>query len=254
MTSKDKQGPQQYVEMVVQHTQQFMEETLRENERLRALTVHLEGERARSAEHVVELKELIAKMQLQQVRQQHQMSQAETDNQRFSAEFSEIEQQNSNLANLFVASYRLCSSLDRREVLQVVQEVIINLIGSEELAIFELDQRAQRLRLLASFGIDEHGYSELPLNDSPIARSVVSGEMFVHEPSPDHESWPPSTLTAVIPLKVEGRVIGAIAIFRLLPQKQALAAVDRELFALLGSHAAMALYCSGLHAQARGGR
>jgi hypothetical protein len=254
MSGKDKQGPHQYVEKVVQHTQQFMEDTLRENERLRALNVRLESERSRSAEHVVELKELIAKLQLQQVRQQQQMSHAESENQRFSAEFSEIEQQNSNLANLYVASYRLYSSLDRREVLQVMQEVIINLIGSEELAIYELDARAERLKLLASFGIDEHDYAELPLNDSPIAKTALSGEMFVRETPQSDDSRPANSLTAVIPLKVEGRVIGVIAIFRLLPQKQSLVAVDRELFALLGSHAAMALYCSGLHARVGGGK
>jgi hypothetical protein len=37
----------------------------------------------------------------------------------------------------------------------------------------------------------------------------------------------------------------------MLPQKPALAAIDRELFDLLGSHAAIALYCSGLHARMR---
>lgn len=254
MSSKDKQSPHQYVEKVVQHTQQFIEETLRENERLRALTVRLEGERMRAGDQILELKELIAKLQMQQVRQQQQMSQAESENQRFSVEFSEIEQQNSNLANLYVASYRLNASLDRREVLQVMQEVIINLIGSEELAIFELDAPRHVLKLIASFGIEEQGLTELPLDDSPIARAALSGDMFLNEPPPKHDSWPPHSLTAVIPLKVEGRVIGAIAIFRLLPQKQGLASVDRELFALLGSHAAMALYCSGLHARLGGGR
>ncbi|HKU41104.1 MAG TPA: GAF domain-containing protein [Polyangiales bacterium] len=254
MASKDKPNPHEYVEKVVQHTQQFIEETLRENERLRALTVRLEGERVRNADQILELKELIAKLQLQQVRQQQQMSQAESDNQRFSAEFNEIEQQNSNLANLYVASYRLYSSLDRREVLQVMQEVIINLIGSEELGIFELDDSRRQLKLLASFGIDEREWSIVPLDDSPIAETARSGEMFLRDPPPNHQSSPPSSLTAVIPLKVEGKVIGVIAVFRLLPQKRALVAVDRELFALLGSHAAMALYCSGLHARLAGGR
>ena len=254
MANNDKQSPHQYVERVVQHTQQFIEDTLRENERLRSLTVRLEGERMRAADNILELKELIGKLQMQQVRQQQQMSQAESDNQRFSAEFSEIEQQNSNLANLYVASYRLCASLDRREVLQVMQEVIINLIGSEELAVFELDAPRQVLKLVSSFGIEDDGYAELPLDGSPIAEAVRSGEMFLQEPPPKHDSWPPRSLTAVIPLKVEGRVIGVIAIFRLLPQKQGLAALDRELFALLGSHAGMALYCSGLHARVGGSR
>ena len=45
-------------------------------------------------------------------------------------------------------------------------------------------------------------------------------------------------------MKLEDRVTGAIALFRLLPQKTALEAVDRELFDLLATHAAMALYCT----------
>ena len=53
----------------------------------------------------------------------------------------EIEQQSSNLANLYVASYRLHGSVERSEVLQVIQEIIINLIGSEELGIYELDEK-----------------------------------------------------------------------------------------------------------------
>jgi hypothetical protein len=44
-------------------------------------------------------------------------------------------------------------------------------------------------------------------------------------------------------------VTGAIALFRLLPQKAGFQAVDRELFDLLATHAATALYCSGLHAR-----
>jgi hypothetical protein len=42
-------------------------------------------------------------------------------------------------------------------------------------------------------------------------------------------------------------VTGAIALFRLLPQKPALEDVDHELFELLATHAATALYCTRLH-------
>ena len=45
------------------------------------------------------------------------------------------------------------------------------------------------------------------------------------------------------------RVTGAIAIFRLLPQKTGFEEVDRELFELLATHAATALYCTALHAR-----
>jgi len=45
-----------------------------------------------------------------------------------------------------------------------------------------------------------------------------------------------------IPLMVEGRAMGVIVIFRLLPQKAGLEPIDHELFALLSAHAGVALY------------
>lgn len=251
MTTKDGGGHQEYVEKVLQGTQQFLEDTLKENERLRALTMSLEHERLRSREQILELRETIAKLELQQIRQQQQVSDFELENRRVFEEFAHIEQQSSNLANLYVASYRLHGSVERSEVLQVIQEIIINLIGSEELGIYEVDAQTKRLNLLSSFGLEGEAYTRI-LDDSPIARTARTGEMYLIEPPPNNVSAPVTSLTACIPLKVNERIIGVIAIFRMLPQKPALADIDRELFGLLGSHAAMALYCSGLHAQLRG--
>jgi hypothetical protein len=245
-----KDSHQQYVDKVLQSTQQFLEETLRENERLRALMVHLESERLKNLDTILELKERVAKLDLSQLRQQQQVSEAEAENRKFFNEYSEIEQQNSNLANLYVASYRLLGTVERAEVLQVIQEIIINLIGSEELGIYELDGKTKKLQLLSSFGLEDDAYTRV-LDDSPIAHTALSGEMYLKDPPPSNTSAPVTSLTACIPLKVHDRVIGVIAVFRMLPQKPALAAIDRELFDLLGSHAAMALYCSGLHARMR---
>jgi hypothetical protein len=50
-------------------------------------------------------------------------------------------------------------------------------------------------------------------------------------------------------LTLDGRVTGAIAIFKLLPQKAGIEDLDREIFELLATHAATALYCTGLHAK-----
>ena len=52
---------------------------------------------------------------------------------------------------------------------------------------------------------------------------------------------------ACIPLKLDGRITGLIVIHRLLRHKTALDALDHELFSLLGTHAATALYCTALH-------
>ncbi len=251
MKKQDGDRHEEYIAKVRQSTQQFLEETLRENERMRALTMRLEAERMRSDEAILELREQLAKLELLRARQQQQVLEFESDNRRFFAEYAEVEQQNSNLANLYVASYRLHGTLDRGEVLQAIHEIIINLVGSEELAIFELDAARGELKLLSSFGIDESRYATLPLDDSAIARTVQTGEMFLHEPPPNSASSPVSSLTTCVPLKLGEQVIGVIAVFRMLPQKPQLVSVDRELFALLGTHAAIALHCSGLHARLR---
>jgi len=243
---------QEYVDKVRQNTQQFLEETLRENERLRALTLRLESERQRAGEAILELREQLAKLELLRARQEQQVVEFETENRRFFADYAEVEQQNANLANLYVATYRLHGTLDREEVLQAIHEIIINLIGSEELAVFELDEANQRLNLLSSFGVDAARYAALPLDDSPIATTALTGEMYLHEPPPSYAASPESSLTTCVPLKVDDRVIGVIAVFRMLPQKPILAPLDRELFGLLGSHAGIALHCSGLHGRLDG--
>jgi GAF domain-containing protein len=48
---------------------------------------------------------------------------------------------------------------------------------------------------------------------------------------------------------LDGRVIGAIALFRLLSHKSELADIDREIFDLLATQAGSALYCSRLRAE-----
>ena len=61
--------------------------------------------------------------------------------------FAEVEQLNSNLANLYVASYRLHGSLARADVLSTLQEIVINIIGSEKFAVFEWDDGTPRVTL-----------------------------------------------------------------------------------------------------------
>ncbi len=254
MKKREPNPHEDYVAKVRQSTHQFLEEMVRENARLRAEQLRLENERVRADEEVARLRQQVARLEQAQTHQQEELVKVENENNRIFAEYADIEQQNSNLANLYVASYRLQGTLARAEVLRVVEEVIINLVGSEELAVFELDTNVRQLVLLSSFGINEDQYRVLPLDDSPIARTAATGEMFLQEPPPVLNSAPKGSLTCCIPLIVNGRIIGVIAVFRMLPQKTALLSIDRELFSLLGTHAAMALYCSGLEARCGGTR
>jgi nitrate/nitrite-specific signal transduction histidine kinase len=238
-----------YVQRVREDTQRYASELLGENERLRAALASLtqenaklrwQADRARAELGAVGDRERLLKDALGRV---------EEENRRFTSRYVEIEQENSDLANLYVASYRLHGTLDRREVLDVIQEIVTNLVGCEEIAIFETDRDGAAVTLVHSCGIDPKAHDRVHFGQGLIGQAVDSGEAYVAVDGGPATTPPEAGLTACIPLKLGDRVTGAIALFRLLPQKAGLGALDRELLELLGTHAATALYCSGLEAR-----
>ena len=57
---------------------------------------------------------------------------------------------------------------------------------------------------------------------------------------------------ACLPMRIDDRTIGVIAIFEVLPQKERFMAVDFELFKMMAAHAATALTGAMLYAHANG--
>lgn len=214
-----------YIANARDEQQQYVNGLLRENEKLRA-AVAIAEEKARASE--TELERVCARFDAVAV-----------ENQRFTEQYQHIEEQSSNLANLYVASYQLHTSVELGNVLTAIQEIVINLIGSEQLAVYHCNANAE-FELVASFGLEP---SDL--------LKVVDGEYAVEKLGEGHVFRDPSQqepLTACIPLQVENRVVGAVLVFRLLEHKTALQPLDYELFELLAVHASVALYCASLHA------
>ena len=165
-----------------------------------------------------------------------------------SRRFVDLERQNAHLASLFVASYQLLSSKDREDVLTAIQEIVANLIGSEEVAIFECDRRTGELVLAACRGVVAERFERIPIGSGAIGRVAASGQSFVTSGAPDAAEQD-SDLSACIPLRLADEVLGVVAVFRLLPQKNGFTRVDEELFDLLGTHAAGALSMSQLRSR-----
>jgi len=183
------------------------------------------------------------------LKQKLELSQAE--GLRYSESYLGIERQNANLANLYVASYRLHGTLDREELYLAIQEILSNLIGCEEAGLFEVAAEAAKLKLIASFGIEREPWLELPLGEGIIGQSAVTGEIFIG-PSGAARSPREEHLTVSLPVTLDGRVIAVIALFRLLSHKGELTEIDRELLDLLANQAGTALYCTKLHAERPG--
>lgn len=250
---EEEKGGEGYVWKVHEETRRFAKDLLTENERLRNLVAGLQKERRDSEEALSTMRAEIEHRRREEDALKRQMAEIREENHSFSQKYLEVEVQNSNLANLYVASYRLHGTLDRREILSSIQEIIINLVGCEEFAIFDLDDGGM-LTLIASMGIDTARYGRIPVGEGKIGETVRAGEIYLAKKNgADPASSEGTPLIACIPLKVEGKVTGVIAIFRLLQHKTALETIDQEMFDLLATHAAMSLYCAGLHARVTSG-
>src|SRR5258705_3511189 len=221
-----------FVRKVQQDTHRYLRDLLAETEQLRARVAVLESERDRLSEIASRACEL-----------EERLLRAEQDRERFSSEYAAIEEQSSSLANLYVASYRLHGTVNGQEVLASIQEIVANLIGSEEMALFEVAPDGAALSLLAWQGLDPARYRRLGLDRGLIAQAVRTGEVLIVERDARDGARPEEEhLTACVPLKLCGRVTRALAFFRLLPQKESFGPLDGELFDLLATPAAVALH------------
>lgn len=252
MSGEDQdQGPHgSYVQKIRRDTQEYVQELLAENERLRRLMVEVDGARRQHEERVRTLSTELDAFRQDRERLERQVADVEHDNHRFSTRFLELEQRNSDLANLYVATYRLHGTLDREEVFQAIQEIVINLVGCEEFGIYEVADGGQKLVLLSHFGLEDERFRTLAAEEGGMVRRALANGDVILAGAAGGTHAGEENLTACVPLKLGGRVVGAIVLFRLLPQKGGrLAAVDAELFDILATQAAPAVYCTNLHSR-----
>src|SRR5438874_7254024 len=233
---------------------EFTEELLKENQRLRYRLATLETEStAGSNEEVQRLRAEVQQLTDENRRIAQRFREVEEENKDFANRYIEIEEQNNNLANLYVASYQLHSTLDFREVIQIVQEIVINLIGAESFAILLLDEKTNELKTIASEGEDVMPGIEtisIRLGDGVLGSVAKTGESYyINQDMEDGGKVTLEKPLAAVPLKIKEHVIGLVVIYKLLQQKDSFSAVDYELFSLLAAHAATAIFSSKLYSQ-----
>lgn len=234
---------------------EFTQDLLKENERLRYQLLQSEessrlrpGEAGADDPEVARLRRKVEDLEQEKQEILDRIRHVEEENQDFANRYVEIENENNMLANLYIASYQLHSTLDFREVLQVITEIIINLIGAEEFTIMLLDEKTNRLAAMATEGLDQAALPTIELGQGIIGQMAKTGENYFIDDMENYQrdfSHP----IVCIPLKIKEHVIGVIAIYKLLEQKSRFAEVDFELFTLLAGHAATAIFSSKLYSE-----
>jgi nitrate/nitrite-specific signal transduction histidine kinase len=243
---------QEFFQMFLK-AKEFTEELMRENERLRFKVANLQtsgagpaGPAGPSEERVRELTVQIRELEGRLAELEARYRKVEEENKEFADRYIEIEEQNNNLANLYVASYQLHSTLDYREVLRIVQEIVINLIGAEAFHVLMVSEKTGQLDVESSEG-QTAPVASVTVGDGLIGKAAKSGENYFAAQVAYREPTPFDQPLAVIPLKIKDSVIGVISINKLLVQKTQFTTMDYELFTLLAGHAATAIFSAKLY-------
>jgi len=232
--------------------EEFTQELLKENEKLRFKIAQLETRPQPShREDGGQVNSLAEKIRLLEEENSALLDKfrlVEEENKDFANRYVEVEAENNNLANLYVASYQLHSTLDFSESLKIILEIVMNLIGAEEFSIVMLDEKTNELSIVAQEGMGPEARSGIRLGQGIIGTAAKTGEAYYRQGDPTDLSGVDYDHPLIcIPLKIKEHVIGAIVIYKLLIQKPELTGVDYELFSMLAGHAATALFSSQLY-------
>jgi GAF domain-containing protein len=174
------------------------------------------------------------------------LARAERDREDLATRLVEVEHQVGRLMTLYVATYQLHATLDPRDVQSTIGEIVVNLLGAEQFALFLRDEEDSALEICLRKGkIDAAWANDLTYSggDPLIDASLVDGVLRFGpaEGSP---------ALVVVPLRVQDVTVGALVILKLFVHKGGLSEEDREILDLLGAHAASALFASRVYSRA----
>jgi hypothetical protein len=242
---------------------EFTEELVGENDRLRASLAELERDNAAlrtqlaSDEAIRDLLRKIDELEREKQALLSHVHEAEAHSNQFTHRHAQIEEELANLANLHVASYHLHSTLKLPLVVRHLRELLQQLVGARSYAIYVADDARSELVAVAGEGLSDTQLAPIPYGAGEthddaqgfIERAFVTGMAHVEEGPIHAEKVAPP---ACLPMRIDDRAVGVIVIFALLAQKPQFVAVDRELFKMLGVHAAAALLGAQLFTSADG--
>jgi putative methionine-R-sulfoxide reductase with GAF domain len=229
-------------------SEEFLREVEQLQDRLRQLEAENAGLRAK-VEADEAIRELLAKIDRLETEKRELLSRyhrVEEVNSEFTQRVQEVESEFANLANLFVASNQLHSSLSPRGVTRRIKEVLAQLVGAERYCMYLANQDNSELVPIAYEGVAGSALTPVKIADSELGQALLKGAASVSDQDPTAGTV--QRPAAIIPLTVDEKTVGVIAIFSTLAQKKRFDTVDFELFKLLGQHAAAALVSASLFA------
>jgi len=248
---------EEFLSSFFQKGAEFTRELLEDNDRLRRRVVQVESqlrhalEQEPSARTLQELVDKLHALEKERTELLARFTDTAKEGSSFAERYSEIERENNNLASLFVAQTQLHSTLEVAEVVGVMVEIVLNFVGGRTFAIFLADE-AGTLRALEAHDLSVDDVAPVAPGQGVIGRVAATGQRFEGEgPVPKRLDPGRDEPFVCFPLRAGGSIVGAIAIWGFLIQKESLVDVDQQIFDLLASSGGHALEAALLASHAR---
>lgn len=193
---------------------------------------------------ILELRAQLRRLETENEELRTRTEQAEAMSIDYGERFDEFEREFSNLANLYVASSQLHSTMSPRAVTRRIKDILAQLVGAESYGVYLCNDEGKELVPIASEGIPAEGLKPLSTEKGIIGSAFRSGEVRICEGDPSRGTL--EAPAAVVPLCVDEGVVGVVVVFGTLSQKTSFELIDHELFKLLARHAAAALVGASL--------
>jgi hypothetical protein len=171
---------------------------------------------------------------------ENRLQELERENKELSTVCSQLRQQNEEIANLYVAKHRLHASLDAAEIMHIIEEILVELVGAEQFVILFLEKKQNVLRRVAGRNAPE-STDEVSFGEGLVGRVAEAGKPFYSEAGSN------DTPLAIIPLRAQESTVGVIVVYRLLAHKTTFTPVEHQLLELVAEHAPTALMSARLH-------
>jgi hypothetical protein len=151
-----------------------------------------------------------------------------------------LERRSTQLTSLYVATFQLYAGRHPDQVYETIAEITSDILGAKAFALLMRDDHVSRCRIVFRYGVEQDqgpfGGEYYDGGHPAVDEALLHGTRWVQSD--------PNGLVAVVPLKVDQTILGALLILDLLDHKPRLDDADSEILDLLGAHAASALLSS----------
>lgn len=244
-----------FIQQFFRRGAQISEELLGEMERLREQVSQLEAENVKLKAHVASddaIKNLLRKIEELEAEKDELITRSVKSiappSEEIAARFAAVETELANLGTLHVAGIQLRNATSIRRALRNIKELCAQFLGAAQTGIYWATDDRTGLVAISVDGLTAKDARQLGVEDTRVGQAFATGDIYFTSDDPSRGTV--DNPACVVPMTMAGTTLGAIAVFRTLPQKTSFDGVDYELFKLLAAQAAPVLVYARLFSDA----